>query len=243
MRVASLTPSNTEIVTALGLAHTLVGVDDHTDDPQAAHAARLGPDLSIDVDRLAALRPDLVLTSLSVPGMERVVEAVERASLPHLTLDPVTLADVTRDLHTVGAALGVPDRADALARDFERDLAAWRVHAPTPPRVLVEWWPKPVIGAARDSWITDLLAGLGAQNALAHLPVRSAPLTPEALRDLQLDLLVLSWCGARKLRPEVAHARGLGVPVACIHERYLGRPGPNLREGARLIAQALGVPA
>ncbi|MEW6422483.1 MAG: cobalamin-binding protein, partial [Deinococcota bacterium] len=53
------------------------------------------------------------------------------------------------------------------------------------------------------------------------------------------DLIVCSWCGARKLRPEVIEARGLGVPVVCVPESGLGRPGPRLIEGARQIAAAL----
>ncbi|HYG59594.1 MAG TPA: ABC transporter substrate-binding protein, partial [Symbiobacteriaceae bacterium] len=71
-RLVSLCPSNTEIVHALGLTDWLVGVDDWSDFPSAVtELPRVGPDLSVDIDRVAALQPDLVLASLSVPGMEK----------------------------------------------------------------------------------------------------------------------------------------------------------------------------
>src|SRR5262245_32085204 len=69
VRVVSLTCSNTEIVCALGLADCLVGVDNHSDYPVevVTRLPRVGPDLDIDVERVAALEPDLVLASLTVP--------------------------------------------------------------------------------------------------------------------------------------------------------------------------------
>jgi len=105
--------------------------------------------------------------------------------------------------------------------------------------VLVEWWPRPIIAATRESWVTDLLESLGAVNALGERPGRSSPLTLEEVRAARPDLIVCSWCGAKKLRPEVIEARGLGVPVVAVPESGLGRPGPRLGEGARGIAAAL----
>ena len=69
MRVISLCPSNTEIMEFLGLTELLVGVDDFSDWPKSIESLpRLGPDLSIDLDQVEKVKPDLVLASLSVPG-------------------------------------------------------------------------------------------------------------------------------------------------------------------------------
>src|SRR5471032_3588215 len=96
VRVVSLTCSNTEIACALGCAGYLVGVDDHSDYPVdvVTKLPRVGPDLGIDVARVAALRPDLVLASLTVPGHERVVAELEAAGLPFFAPEPVSLEDV-----------------------------------------------------------------------------------------------------------------------------------------------------
>ena len=239
MRVASLVSSNTDIVAALGATPLLVATDDYSDAPGLEHVTRLGKDLDIDVPRLAATRPDLVLGSLSVPGMDRVIAEVRAAGLPLLILDPVSVPDVLRDLRAVGEALNLPAQAEAAARTLETELAALRGPYARPPRVVVEWWPRPIIAATRDSWVTDLLAGLGAVNAFAERPGRSTPLHLHEVRDARPDLIVCSWCGAKKLRAEVIEARGLGVPVTCIPESGLGRPGPRLIEGARALRAAM----
>jgi iron complex transport system substrate-binding protein len=70
MRIVTHTCSNTEIVCALGRGDWLVGVDDHSDHPPEVVQAlpRIGPDLDVDIARISALEPDLVITSLTVPG-------------------------------------------------------------------------------------------------------------------------------------------------------------------------------
>lgn len=239
MRLASLTASNSDILAALGAAGQVVAADNHSDAPGLEGAVRVGPDLGIDIAAVAAARPDLVLASLSVPGMERVVEGLERAGLPTLVLDPVSVEDTLADIRTIAAAIGCSQRGAAVADTLKADLEALASPFPRPPRVLVEWWPRPIIAATRESWVTDLLAGLGAVNALGDRAGRSSPLTLEEVRAARPDLIVCSWCGAKKLRPEVIEARGLGVPVAAVPESGLGRPGPRLVEGARLLAAAL----
>ena len=84
MRVVSHTCSNTEIVCALGCAEMLVGVDDHSDYPVevVSKLPRIGPDLGVDVERVKRLEPDLVLTSLTVPGHEKVIEALSATRTP-----------------------------------------------------------------------------------------------------------------------------------------------------------------
>lgn len=64
MRVISLCPSNTEIMEYLGLTHLLVGVDDFSDWPTSIeNLPKLGPDLSINMELVEKLKPDLVLAS------------------------------------------------------------------------------------------------------------------------------------------------------------------------------------
>lgn len=72
MKVISICPSNTEIIDYLGKIDLLIGVDNFSDCPVSVHdLPKLGPDLSIDMDKVEALKPDLVLASLSVPGMRK----------------------------------------------------------------------------------------------------------------------------------------------------------------------------
>lgn len=249
MRLVSLTASNTEIVWALGQMASLVGVDDHSDFPaEVAQLPRVGPDLRIDLDEVERLRPDLVLASLSVPGMERVVEGLEDRRLPYIVLDPQSLHEVYADVERVAHLLGVEQQGQHVVRAMQWMIAKARGSLPNwvrPPRVMVEWWPKPVIVAGRKSWVTGILEALGAENAFAGLNVRSRPVSPEEIEAAQPDLITVSWCGAKKLRPEIALKRDLDIPalrnaqVFALSEAYLGRPGPRLAEGARRLAELL----
>src|SRR3989304_5934036 len=80
-RIVSLCPSNTEILFALGLVESIVGVDSHSDYPtQVKELPRVGTDLRINMEKVKALEPDLVVASLTVPGMERNIEALEKTN-------------------------------------------------------------------------------------------------------------------------------------------------------------------
>lgn len=249
VRVVALTCSNTEIVCALGRSDALVGVDDHSDYPAAVvtRLPRVGPDLDIDAGRVAALRPDLVLASLTVPGHERVVERLIRAGLPVIATEPRSIADVYADVRTIGGHLGVPDRAAALVAELRRELEP--AAAPTGVRVLVEWWPKPMIAPGRDSWVTELVRLAGGQNPLADRAVKSLPLSDEDAAALAPDVSVIAWCGVRveKYRPDVVLRRPAWQSlelvrrrrVVPISEAWLGRPGPRLVDGLRALRRVV----
>jgi iron complex transport system substrate-binding protein len=252
MRVVSLTCSNTEIVAALGCAGMLVGVDDHSDWPPVVVGGlpRVGPDLEIDVARVAALEPDLVLASLTVPGHEKVVEALERAGLPFIAPEPTSLADVARDVRDVARRLGVAARGEEVAAAMERELAAGTAAAAGAtarrPRLLLQWWPKPVIAPGRLSWASELVALAGGENPLAGEEVKSRPLSDDEVREMAPDAVVLSWCGVApdKVRPDVVLRNPAWQDLDFVRQRrvylvpeaLLGRPSPRLVEGYRALS-------
>ncbi len=248
MRVVSLACSNTEIVAALGRADLLVGVDDHSDFPSdvVGRLPRVGPDLNVDVEAVAALGPDLVLATLTVPGHERVVERLDDAGLPFVAPEPTCLEDVYRDIVDIGSRLDASAEAKRLVGAMRAELDA-PPPGPEAPSILVQWWPKPVIAPGRRSWSTDVLHAAGARGLLDHEAVKSRPLSDEEVAELAPDAVVLSWCGVdpAKYRPEVVY-RTHGwrdVPavrnrqVHCVPEAYLGRPGPRLVDGVRMLRE------
>ena len=254
MRIFSHTCSNTEIVCALGCARMLVGVDADSDYPPEVVAGlpKPGRDLDLDVDAVRRLEPELVLTSLTVPGHERVVAALQAAGLQTLVCDPQSLDDVYDDIRRIAAALGVPARGDALVASMEAAMPQVDV-AGARPRVLVEWWPKPVIAVARHSWVNDLIQRAGGMNPWGDVDARSVPLTHAAAAVAEPDVVAMSWCGVKvanyradKVRaregwaevPAVRHGR-----IHAISEAFLGRPGPRLVEGYRQLRAAIAAAA
>lgn len=242
MRIVAHTCSNTEIVCALGRAEWLVGVDDHSDYPEDVVSAlpRIGADLDVDIDRIRALAPDLVITSLTVPGHERCVERIADAGLPHLVTQPTSLAGVAEDIRRIGAAIDARHKADMLAARFDALLAPAAATSADIP-VLVEWWPKPVIVPGRRSWVNEMLRLAGGYNPWEVEDAESLPVDAEAVCRAAPAAVVMSWCGVReeKYRAEVVRRRDGWAEIPAIRdnrihavsEAWLGRPGPRLLEG------------
>lgn len=244
MRIVSTVCSNTEIVCALGGAELLVGVDDHSDFPAEVVEGlpRVGPDLTVDPERIRALEPDLVLASLTVPGHEKVIASLEAAGLPYRAFQPFTIEDVYQNILEIGELISRKEEAAALVAEMKEGLKA---HAAPPrrPRLMVEWWPRPVIIPGKKSWVHQLIELAGGENPLGEEDCESRPLENADAAALDPDAIIISWCGVpfEKYREDVvfqracfgqtpAVERGL---VRKIPEAYLGRPGPRLVDGLR----------
>jgi iron complex transport system substrate-binding protein len=251
-RLVSTAPSNAEITGALGATGLLVGCESSSDwPPEVRSLPRLGPDLAVDMEALARLEPDLVLASLTVPGMERNVAALERLGLPYLVLAPQNLGEILGDLLRVGTALGLGERAQALATELRARLAALRAEAAArePLPVYLEWWPKPMFTPGAACWSNELIALAGGRNVFAALPGQSAEIAPEQVAAADPAVIFVAWCGVpfEKLNVErVLNREGLaGVRairerrVYPIDESLLGRPGPRVVEGIAAMARAI----
>ncbi len=248
MRIVSLCPSNTEILFALGLGPKVVGVDDWSDWPEEVKdLPRVGGDLNADMERVAALRPDLVLASLSVPGMERNVDALKAHDLPYLVLDPRSLDEVLADFLTVGDACGVRGRAEKVLEDAHRRIDAVRRRrtARRQVRIYWEWWPKPLIAAGRSSWVNQMSQIAGARNVFADIDEPSRKVTDAEVIDRDPEVLMVCWCGtlqriqdASKVASRPGWERISGVfrgRVHCVPEALFGRPSQRLLEGLEML--------
>ncbi len=246
MRIVTHTCSNTEIVCALGRGDWLVGVDDHSDHPPeiVARLPKVGPDLDIDVNKIRDLKPDLVITSLTVPGHERCLAKLEAAGLPLLVTRPQSLADVASDIRRTGEAIDARPAAELLAGRIG-DLLDKGAPPVEPVPVLVEWWPKPVIVPGAKSWVNEMLTLAGGYNPFSEHPVESLEISPEQARQAAPQAIVMSWCGVKeeKYRPHiVARREGWQTIPAVRHQRiipiseaWLGRPGPRVLEGVERL--------
>lgn len=253
MRVVSHACSNTEIIAALGAGASLVAVDAHSDYPAdlTQSLPKVGDDLSLDIDAIVALDPDLVVLSDTVPGHQHNIQRAQDAGLPVLVIAPRSIADVADNIRSIADALGVSARGSQLAHQFARQLDLNSVANNAnqrKPKVLVEWWPKPVIVPGRDSWVTELISRAGGENPWADAPCQSRPISDDEAITVRPDLIVMSWCGVAedKYRSEVVTRRPWGrVPaiqedrIIAISEAYLGRPGPRLITGLKRLKEAI----
>jgi iron complex transport system substrate-binding protein len=247
----SLTCSNTEILFALGLGDRVVGVDDWSDFPlEVTILPRVGPDLKIDMNKVAALKPDLVLASLSVPGMERNLPGLERLGVPFLVLEPKSLDDLFKDIEAIGAATGACEAGRRLILDLRARIEAVRTRtcgAAGRPTLYWEWWPKPLISPGRWSWMVQISGLAGADLLFRDVEAASFVVQESQVCEGDPDFVMLCWCGTlqekmnvSKVRERPGWERLRAVKqgrVHCFPEDLFGRPGPRLVEGLeRLVS-------
>lgn len=242
-RVVSLLPSLTETVCALGACDRLVGVDAYSNFPAQVNALpKLGGLDQTHIERIAALKPDLVLAAQS----SRVADRLRGLGLKVVSLEPRSFADVQRVLAQVGALLGVPDTAPTWRR-IEAGVAA--AVASVPPRahgVRVYYEVSSGIWAAGPaSFMGETLARLGAVNII---PADMGPfpkINPEFVVKANPALIMVGSRNAQGLaeRPGWAHIDAVRAGRICVFTPdegdILARAGPRLAEAAQIMARCL----
>ncbi|REJ07297.1 cobalamin-binding protein [Halobacillus trueperi] len=249
MRIVSICPSNTEIVANLGQTHLLVGVDNYSDYPEEVeHLPKLGPDLSIDIEKVASLKPDLVLASLSVPGMEKNIEGLDEYGLPYIILNPNTLYEISEDIRRVGKAIGVEKIGQQHADAFLREIDGFKDRSKQmekKPSLYWEWWPKPVFTPGKLNWLNEISELSGGVNLFRDQEVASFQTDWEEVKKRDPDHICMVWVGVKeeKMNPELIKKRpGWSELKSVKHDRIhvleeslFCRPSPRLLEGLRKI--------
>ena len=250
-RIVTLCPSNAEIVGALGAFDRVIACEDSSDwPPEVTQRERLGPDLGPDLDRVAALAPALALSSLSVPGMERVVTGLRVRGVPQRVLAPRSLDDVMEEVGIVGRDLGLQEAAAEVRAQMMAERAALRARVPAAPvRVYLEWWPRPMFSPGAACYSNELIALAGGINVFADRAAASVEITTEELLRADPAVCFVSWCGVAEDRLDPGNliarpgleglAAGRAGRVYRLDERFSGRPGPRMLEAARVMARAI----
>ncbi len=251
-RIVSLAPSNTEIAYYLGLGPQVVGVcDDSNWPPDARSKAKVGMDLQIDAEKVAALHPDLILASLSVPGMEKCVAAVRERGLDAIVLDPKSIENVLENIEEVGRAAGVPRRGRMLAGGMRERLRRVEraVEGLKRPTVFWEWWPRPLISPGGKSWMVDLVRIAGGTMLFRDENKESLHLEASRVFQANPEVVVLCWVGAiaSKQDPAKVYERVGWQVVKAVRDRRVyavsdvlfAAPGPRLVDGANVLAKVL----
>jgi iron complex transport system substrate-binding protein len=171
-RIVSTSPSITETLFALGLGARVVGVSTYCRfPPEVANISKVGTFLAPDAELIAGLRPDLVVVHELSTGIDRKLRALR---IPFIVVDRGTLASVFSSIRQIAAAVGAPERGDALVAKIERRLDAVRHAGPAAqhPRVLFIIGRSPgrlsdLVAVGPGSYLNDLIEIAGGRNVLA----------------------------------------------------------------------------
>jgi len=192
-RIASLVPSMTESVCALGARDRLVAITRYCEEPAAElrDVPRVGGTKNPKLEKLAALGPDLVLVNTEENRLEDI--AWLRARFRVLEQAPCTVEEAADAVRELAAVLELDAEALPFLLAIEAQLAASQVDdlllEPVP--VFYPIWRKPWMGVGRGTYIRDVLHRAGAVNVCDELAGRYPVVDLEWLRAQRVDLVVL----------------------------------------------------
>ena len=246
-RVVSLAPNLTEIMFAVGAGNRLVGRTSYCDYPPEAKAvAEVGDTLHPSLERIIALKPQVVLVS-TASQLEVFTNQLQSQNIAVYVTDPHNLEGVFRSIEQIGEIVGNKDQANSLVQKLRErtNTVAQAVQQKTPVRVFYQVSAEPLYTAGHDSFVTDLMRRAGGASVTADVPGAWPRYSNESALAARPEAIILPTGGsmgtanaqvAEALRqsPAVLHGR-----VYKINDDLLARPGPRAVDGLEEMARAL----
>lgn len=245
-RIASLQPSATVILAALGELDRVVACTKYCADvvPAVSNSGRmvLADSWTADAEEIVAVHPDLVIAA--VPYQEKAVGEILKAGVRFLGLAPKTLTDIYTDTATIAGMVAASDRGEQVIADMQRRIEQVRARTNSlpRPRVFSEEWGKPLI--ASQPWVAELVEAAGGE----FVGQPGEQISFSEVTEFDPEVIVAAWCGAGDRVPlnKIIFARGwLQTSAArtgrvfCIRDEFLNTPAPTLLDGLDALAHAI----
>lgn len=246
-RIVSLAPSLTEIVFDLGKGDALVGRTALCNEPPAALKVRdVGGYLTPDLERMIALRPDLVLSPEN--GMRKeIVERLTELEIPVFVDNSSTLDEITHLIGTLGTFLGKKADAKALIEKFqERRKAVWeRVASQRKPTILFCVGVDPLVVAGGKTFIGSLIREAGGINAAERAAIPYPKFSMEEVVRNDPEIIVVlnkdckdKECFDRWRRHQALKAVRSGR-IYQLNADLVARPAPKIMDAFEQLAAIL----
>ena len=246
-RVVSLAPNLTEIVFAIGGGDRLVGRTSYCDFPaEAKSVAEVGDTLHPSLERIIALKPQVVLVS-TASQLEGFTRQLQEHDIAVFVTDPHDLNGVFQSIEQIGDILGVAEKARQLtdALKLRVMIVANKLHTAPPVRVFYQLSAEPLYTAGKDSFVNDLIQFAGGISVTADVPGAWPKYSAEAALASKPEAIILPTGGSMgdsntdvakplKRSPAVLNGR-----VYKINDDHLVRPGPRAVDGLEEMARAL----
>jgi len=252
-RIVCLTEEPTETLYLLGQQHRIVGISGFTVRPHAARKEKpkVSAFTSAKIDKILELKPDLAIGFSDIQA--DIAQALIKAGVEVWISNHRSVVGILDYVRRLGALVGVPDRAEKLARELENRIDSIREQSALierRPRVYFEEWDTPQISGIR--WVSELVEIAGgddifperAMMPLARDRILSDP--SEVVRRAP-DIIFGSWCGKR-FRPALVAARDGWSDIPAVRDGELHeikspiilQPGPAaLTEGLAALSSII----
>lgn len=247
VRIVSLAPNVTAMLFAAGAGAELVGTTEYSNEPPAARSIpRIGDANALDLERLVALRPNVIV---AWPGGENQAEVAHlaRLGIPIYRERVAALAELPASVRRLGVLAGTRNAADEEAHGLEMRIAALtRAYAGRKPvTVLLQVWSRPIYTVGGPHLLDDALRICGARNAFGDLRQLSPAVSTESViaRNPQIIIAVAPrpqserWLAEWRRFPELrAVASGNLIAFA---DMRLTRLGPGVLDATEELCRAI----
>lgn len=246
-RIISLAPNMTELLFAAGAGERIVGADEYSNYPEAAkRIARIGNNAQLDLERIVALKPDLILV-WQAGNAQRQLERLLQLGFPAFYSDPRRISDIARAIEQFGRLAGTEVAALAAARAFAARVNELRERyaGRAPVTVFFQIWDQPLMTVNGDHLISDVIALCRGKNVFAGLKALAPTISieavlaadPEAIGGMAATADQVGSLNGWKAWPRlkaVAHGN-----LFVIHPDLISRNSPRILEGARAMCERL----
>lgn len=244
-RIVSLAPHATELLFAAGAGQRIVGAAEYSDYPEAARRIpRVGGAL-LDLEAIAALRPDLIV-AWADGNPPAQLQRLKQLGIPIYLSAPRRLDDIPAALERLGQLLDTHHVAQASATQYRSELQRLRkaYSGRKKVRVFYQVWDEPLLTLNGAHIISDALATCGGENIFAKLPALTPTVSIENILQANPDAIVTSdQDGQRPARldawrrwPRLDAVRN--NRLFFVHGDWIDRPAPRILLG---VAELCGL--
>lgn len=250
-RIISLSPNITELVFAAGAGGKLVGVSRYSDYPEAAKSVPdVGDSSSLDLERIIALKPDLVIAWRS-GNTASDIEKLEKLGLTVFVTEATRLEDVSRLLRITGKLAGTSTQAEPAARAYEVELQQIKrsYGGRQQIRVFQLIWHQPLMTVNGRHIISDIIRICGGTNVFASASSLTPVISAESLLEADPQAIISSVSlgfaeiEVRELLRRLSHLSAVrSNHLFFVHPDLIHRQTPRMLQAAKTVcAQLEGV--
>jgi len=247
IRIVSLAPNLTEIVYEVGAGNRLVGDTEYCDYPaEAKQVAKVGDTMHPSIERIIALRPEVVLVS-TASQLEGFTKQLDEQRIAVYVTNPRSLEEVFHSIETLGDLFGTRDRASVIVADLRKRAAMLEtaIKPVKPLKVFYQVAGEPLYTIGREAYLTDLVRRAGGVSVTADVPGAFPRYSDEAALAARPEAIILPTGGSMgsansNVAPPLKNSPAvLSNRVYKINDDHLSRPGPRLLDGLEEMARAL----
>ncbi|RPI45481.1 MAG: cobalamin-binding protein [Betaproteobacteria bacterium] len=236
-RIVALAPHLSELVFEAGAGERLVGVAAYSDFPAAARSIpRIGDARALDLERIVALRPDLVVAWTS-GSPKRQVDRLRAMGTPVFSNEPRRLEDIAEAIERLGELAGTLETARARARTLRARIMELRELAAAKRRVSVFYqvWGSPLLTVNSRHVIADALALCGADNVFGRERLLVTHVSLEAVLLADPEAVIVASAPAEAAESTLAWRRWERLRAVRSGNVFAIDPGLLHRHTARIL--------